>query len=672
MLGKGEISPTSSARHPGVMRGRALTPVVLLLVLFASVVSAQISPGPLSRAHSTLNGPTNCVACHKLGSLRTYKCLECHTEIAFRIAAEKGFHARVVKKDSASQGCATCHSEHNGENFALIRWEPSRERFDHTQTGWALDGKHAGVSCQSCHTAARILPGERATIRMKELDRSYLGLSTTCVSCHKDPHEGRFGLKCEQCHVTADWKVLGRFDHSKTRYPLTGAHIQVTCAKCHTPGTDGNPRWTGLKFARCIDCHTDPHEGKFAPKVCESCHTTAGWRTVSNAVVQSNFDHSKTRYPLLGKHLFVKCDDCHKGGDFRKPLAFDKCTACHSDAHQGQFLKRPDRGECSSCHTVGGFKPATFGVKEHASTAYPLEGKHAAVACAKCHLPAGTATIYKLKFASCTLCHKDAHLGQFGAAPYNNRCEDCHNVQGFRPSTFTLAMHKSTRFNLTGAHIAVPCGDCHKAGITPAFKNVAQYRFDDRTCTVCHRDPHNGQFRERMARASDGRPAGCAACHTVMNWEDLSNFDHGTTTFPLVGAHRAVSCAGCHKPPKLEVKLTNVDFHAAPSACEGCHSDIHAGQFADSQKNAGCASCHNSAKWKPSIFDHDKRTAFSLQGEHRSVRCDGCHKNVKLIDDKRVLFYKPTPKECSACHGPEIKKFSATSLRAAWMEVSAL
>ena len=660
MLFEQETGPNSLL--PG-SRANAVIVSLFAMLCFASIPTlarAQISPGPLSRAHSSLSGPTNCVACHKLGALKTYKCLECHTEIASRISSGKGFHARVVQRDSGSQGCASCHSEHNGENFALIRWDPSLERFDHAKTGWPLQGKHAAVSCQQCHTAAHMAQSERAAIRMKDLNRSFLGLSATCVSCHEDPHKGRFGKRCEQCHGTSDWKVVGKFDHSKARFPLTGAHVQVTCAKCHTPGADGNPRWTGLKFAHCVDCHADPHQGKFAPRICESCHTTASWKAVSNAVVQSNFDHSKTKYPLLGKHASVRCDGCHKGGDFNKPLKFDKCTDCHTPSPHGtQFLRRPDAGECSSCHTVDGFKPSTFGLKEHAATAYPLEGKHAAVECGKCHIPAGTATVYKLKFASCTVCHQDVHHGQFAAPPRNNRCEGCHNVQGFRPSTFTLVMHKSTRFNLAGAHLAVPCGDCHKPGMSEQFKDVAQYRFEDRSCTACHRDPHKGQFRERMLRVSGGKPAGCEACHSVTTWEDLSRFDHSSTKFPLLGSHRAVGCAGCHKPPNLEVKLTNVDFHAAPSTCESCHADVHAGQFSESGKVLGCASCHNSAKWKPSIFDHDKRTAFPLQGEHRIVPCDGCHKNVRLINEKRVLFYKPTPKECSACHGPEIKKSKA-------------
>jgi hypothetical protein len=161
-----------------------------------------------------------------------------------------------------------------------------------------------------------------------------------------------------------------------------------------------------------------------------------------------------------------------------------------------------------------------------------------------------------------------------------------------------------------------------------------------------------------MLRVRDGRPVGCEACHTVTTWQDLSHFDHSATAFPLLGTHRAIGCESCHKPSKPELKLASVNFQAAPSACEGCHADVHGAQFADGGKVTRCASCHNSAKWKPSIFDHDKRTSFPLQGEHRNVACEGCHKNMKLIGGNKILFYKPTPSECSACHGPEVKRAS--------------
>jgi hypothetical protein len=52
------------------------------------------------------------------------------------------------------------------------------------------------------------------------------------------------------------------------------------------------------------------------------------------------------------------------------------------------------------------------------------------------------------------------------------------------------------------------------------------------------------------------------------------------------------------------------------------------------------------------VLDHDKGSAFALQGAHRTASCGSCHKLTRLVGGKQLLFYKPTPKECAACHKP--------------------
>ena len=423
--------------------------------------SAQISPGPLSRPHESLNGSTNCASCHKFGGQAALKCLDCHTEIAKRLAARTGLHATYNIPAGSSQECARCHSEHNGEDFPLIKWDP--KAFNHKETGYSLEGKHAGLACIKCHNSAHVPPQERAFIKILNPNRTFLGLSTGCVSCHIDEHKGRLGPNCQSCHNPDDWKAVsvGQFDHSKTRYPLSGQHGQVQCAKCHTNGADGRPRYAGIPFGQCSDCHKDPHRGSFA-QACQSCHNPSGWKKISLQGIE-RFDHSKTRFPLDGKHAAVDCSGCHANGDFKRPLAFAMCTDCHKpDPHNGQFAKRADGGQCASCHNLQGWKPSTFTLKEHATNAYPLQGAHARLQCAQCHTPKGKDTLFKIKFEHCTDCHSDRHAGQFAAAPYFNTCDRCHNLEAYKPSTFTLARHKETHFVLTGGHVAVPCADCHK------------------------------------------------------------------------------------------------------------------------------------------------------------------------------------------------------------------
>jgi len=102
---------------------------------------------------------------------------------------------------------------------------------------------------------------------------------------------------------------------------------------------------------------------------------------------------------------------------------------------------------------------AVHTVKDHAATAYRLEGGHAMVECSGCHISKGKDTPFKIKFQRSTDCDTDQPAGQFEAAPYFNGCErrrrDTNHRRSHRPN-------KETKFALTGGHVAVPRGDCHK------------------------------------------------------------------------------------------------------------------------------------------------------------------------------------------------------------------
>jgi hypothetical protein len=302
---------------------------------------------------------------------------------------------------------------------------------------------------------------------------------------------------------------------------------------------------------------------------------------------------------------------------------------------------------------VDAWKPSLFGVKEHATSKYPLDGKHAAVGCDKCHTPAGKDTQYKVKFAACADCHKDEHDKQFAAAPYLNRCEDCHTVKDFHRSTFSIAKHQKTHFVLAGAHVAVACAECHKAGTGGRTDKVLPFHFQDTGCASCHADPHKGEFKDRMAaKKADGTPQGCEACHGTRSWVDINGFDHSKTKFALTGAHRVVVCGECHKPLS---ETHEIQFKGTAKDCQACHTDPHAGQFAAKDKVTKCAECHSDQRWAPSTFDHDKRTEFALTGGHANVTCEKCHTSLREIQGKLVLFYKPTPVKCAECHGADVR-----------------
>src|SRR5678809_611253 len=119
-----------------------------LFVIMPATAFAQLSPGPLSKSHSNLEGTLQCVKCHALGAGRPQlKCSSCHTNIAERIRDNRGYHARIVDRAKGDVDCGRCHAEHAGREAVLIRWPSSRSSFDHTQAGYRLEGKHAALQC---------------------------------------------------------------------------------------------------------------------------------------------------------------------------------------------------------------------------------------------------------------------------------------------------------------------------------------------------------------------------------------------------------------------------------------------------------------------------------------------------------------------------------------------
>ncbi len=634
---------------------RARTMALALMVAGIALLlppdsQAQISPGPLSKAHSSLSGTMQCNSCHVFGaSTPTFKCLDCHKEVAEVLAGKHGYHFRLQMQNPNGKDCVRCHLEHNGENFNLIHWESSEKDFDHRLTGYALEGKHAALPCWQCHTPAHMLTARKALIKYNDSSKSFFGQSPACSPCHSDPHKGRLGNECTECHNVENWKAVKQFDHSQTRYPLSGLHAKVPCEQCHKPDSPGGqPRYQNMNFSTCSGCHRDPHRGEFK-KGCDSCHTTSGWKTL---LAGFDFDHSKTKYPLLGQHALVACSACHVKDDFKNPVPFAACKDCHNpDPHKGQFAARPQKGECVECHTVDGWKPSLFGVEQHNASQYPLKGQHIQVACGNCHIPAAKDTNYKLPFAQCSACHKDPHDNQFAAAPYDNRCEPCHTVQDWHRTTYTIAKHNNSRFPLLGAHAAVPCSDCHKAGLGGRTDKILPFQLADFRCTACHNDAHRGEFSEQMARKrADGSPSGCAACHSIKSWGDITGFDHSKTKYPLLGAHRTVACAACHKPTTNSASR----FQGTLAQCQACHQDPHANQFQSKDNQTHCVDCHNTQRWAPSSFDHETKTHFPLAGGHANVPCAKCHIPTGSTIGKQIVIYKNTSSKCADCHGSPI------------------
>ena len=586
--------------------------LVVVAVVAPRVAAAQVlSPGPLSGAHASIEGDDECTKCHESGNKVVVRlCLDCHKDLGGELAASRGLHGRQYR----GKPCEECHVEHVGRNTRLIRWPGgAMEKLDHALTGWALDGGHAKVACLKCHTQSS--PQHKP---------QFVGVKTTCAGCHKDPHAGRFTAACEKCHATASWPAFdrNRFDHGLARFALTGKHATTACEKCHTGAP---PKWQPLGFATCEACHADPHRGQFAPKACSACHDTGAWASGNEKI--------RTNHPglsLAAGHARVACRACHDRGNDKPPSRGSRCESCHRPVHLAKFGAR-----CETCHAsikwVG--LAEAVGRDNHGKTRYPLAGRHQAVACAQCH-PASRPVAQRfrqLAFAACTACHADSHRGEFAR---NNDCAQCHRVDGFAPTTFGFVEHGRTRFALEGKHVAVPCSSCH-----PGARPRLAFAVARQTCRDCHANPHGTQFDAEIAAG------GCAQCHTPLDWHQ-AKIDH--STWPLAGAHARTACAACHGVQQKGAQPAA--YRGIPRDCEGCHDDIHAGQFRQTAPAKPCRTCHDTESFRiAASFDH-ATTRYPLDGKHRELACERCHAAEPLRNGTSAVRWRLGYLRCKDCH----------------------
>ena len=420
-----------------------------------------VMPGELVESHAKLEGEcSNCHAPFSKGSQRQF-CLNCHEYVAGDVSEKRGFHGR--RPEVGAQECNHCHTDHKGRGADIVLLD--EETFDHSSTDFALRGAHQGVTCGQCH----------------EANKPFRSAATTCVYCHEkvEPHHGRLGRDCATCHAETAWSNTKAFDHSKTKFPLKGAHEKVTCQACHVGEV-----YKGLPTV-CADCHRiqDVHGGRYGDK-CETCHASSKWTEI-------RFDHDRdTKFALAGKHVKVKCDSCHPGDLYRDKLA-TACIACHrkNDPHQGQLGKA-----CDNCHSPKGWRGEV--VFDHDITRFPLIGLHVLVPCEGCHVSAA----YRDASIKCADCHArdDYHEGRLGSA-----CARCHNPNGWQRWVFDH--NRQSDYPLDGAHAGLDCHACHTKAKAASLE-ISQ------DCVACHAgdDKHKGQF---------GRQ--CESCHITDNFKTV-------------------------------------------------------------------------------------------------------------------------------------------------------
>ena len=143
--------------------------------------------------------------------------------------------------------------------------------------------------------------------------------------------------------------------------------------------------------------------------------------------------------------------------------------------------------------------------------------------------------------------------------------------------------------------------------------------------------------RPRAANPHGRFKGECDQCHGPEGWKPARispKFDHAKFGFPLVGAHAAASCIGCHR---------SLDFAASSTLCASCHEDPHR-----SEMGTDCARCHSARSFVdrgPMVRAH-QLTRFPLTGSHAAIDCEGCHPPAA----QGQLQFVNTQAECRACH----------------------
>ena len=331
------------------------------------------------------------------------------------------------------------------------------------------------------------------------------------------------------------------------------------------------------------------------------------------------------------------------------------------------------------------FPPGSAGA-QHAF--FPLEGKHAELACAACHTNgqyAGTPSQCSACHAEdkpvahfegeCAACHsalswEDVHFDHALAQArdclgchttnrpanhYSGQCSACHSTQAWRPASFNHQAAGATDCqachtrNRPANHFAGQCSSCHNtsAWMPASFNHQAVGAVD---CLACH-------TQDRPANHFSGQ---CSACHNTHGWRPAS-FDH-----QLAGAvdcqschaagrpanHYAGQCSSCHSTNAWQPASFD---HAAAGAtdCQACHEPNRPANHFGGQ----CSSCHNTNSWGEATFDHSGLADCQACHEpdrpanHFAGQCFGCH-SPNAWQPASFNHAAAGTTDCQVCHTP--------------------
>ena len=562
---------------------------------------------PLTGMHTV--PPRQCVDCHVNNNynLTVTTCISCHQKDYN--GATNPNHVQL----GFAQTCESCHTTSG--------WSPAN--FDHSKSGFPLTGLHTVPprQCVDCH-----------------VNNNYNITNTACVSCHQKDYNGttnpnhvqqNFPTTCEMCHTTSAWQPAN-YDHSKSGFPLTGAHTVPPrqCTDCHVNNN------YNLTNTTCVSCHLNDYNGtnnpnhaqQNFPTTCEICHSTTAWQPAS-------YDHSKSGFPLTGAHTVPprQCTDCHVNNNYN--ITNTTCVSCHQNDYNNAKSPVDHVGahfptNCEQCHDTVQWSDGTF---NHAATGFALTGSHTVPPrqCTDCHVNGN----YNITDTTCVSCHQNDynnakspvdHVG----AHFPTTCEQCHDTVQWTDGTFN---HASTGWALTGSHTVPPrqCTDCHVNG---------NYNITNTACVSCHQNDYNNA-KSPVDHVGAHFPTTCEQCHDTVQWSD-GTFNHTATGWALTGSHTVPprACTDCH---------INGNYNITNTACVSCHQNDYNNAKSPVDHIAAkfpttCELCHDTVQWTDGTFNHSS-TGWTLTVSHTVPprACTDCHVNGN---------YNITNTACVSCH----------------------
>ncbi|MCZ7601311.1 MAG: hypothetical protein M5R37_00455 [Melioribacteraceae bacterium] len=358
-----------------------------------------------------------------------------------------------------------------------------------------------------------------------------------------------------------------------------------------------------------------PHGDGFSLD-CSICHTAQSWKVDFDKI---SFDHSQTKFELLGQHKIVNCTDCHESLVFKN--VNNNCFECHFDIHETTVGT-----ECEVCHNNNSW--VVTNIKEiHDLGRFPLVGNHAIADCEDCHI-----SVSDLRFeplgSACYDCHKVDYNSTLNPnhalSGFSTDCEECHSLTD---SEWSVAAFAHEFFPLIGGHQISNCFECHSQNTFSGLNSE---------CFQCHQaDYENAQIINHVALGFD---TDCSICHSLNPGWSPATFANHNDIYPLIGAHAAIAsdCNQCH----------STGYNNTPNQCIGCHESDYNSTTNPSHItlnfSTNCEECHSQNAWTPATFDHDAQFFPIYSGEHNGEwsACSDCH-----IDANNYAVFS-----CTNCH----------------------